>query len=722
MTKHLSRRYFFRLGGIGCIGLMTAPMTAALTLLTPKKAHAYNHEHAHKRINQLSLKAFIQKVKNDPWGKHKEYELYEFKPVDPKPDDPKAKGFPDIRGFTVQAPGDTEVQEHLVELSLEDWIREGGFTADEPEVLSSLRHFYDPLAVQKDPKTGKRVHYLTDFLDPWVKAVAAWWFKLGEARMDAREWAITGPARHPYSENRYSYKKGLWYMRRAFEADTDKMKHQLFAAAWRSLGESMHLVADMTVPAHVRNDAHPYAWNFTGAKMDPYENYLVENEPTAGDVILECSKSPLDGGMASMLESQQDIWDLYHQVAKFTNANFFSADTMYGKDPDTGKMIKPANEMAPYPSPRLDDCKSDGVGYYEYKGRVVGHADWAQNTWWNSRNTVKQRLWNLVGMKNKSVSYLEVCRDQGRTLIPLAVAATGKLLEWFLPRVEVEIYDFTMVGGQLKGAVIHTPHAQYADPDLCEDTEPMRFNKGPKDWSQLRVNGVPYWETSGSYELEIKDGIIECTLSDKVKLKGPGQNQFDLMLYFGGFWVHSKQVMPEALSLPYMRVDGFEGETFSMNAGTSGVTMPKQPEYVVDFGDGSKPLVGTSPGGSHVYSKSGQYLATVMLYDKKTGKLVAGGYTMVTVNQAGLSDGEKAQIRKQQQMMNSQYGQMPSGPVTAPPPESMPSTTITVEETIENEIQKLRDAGLSEEEIAKVRKQMELMYKQMNPDAYRPKP
>ena len=62
-------------------------------------------------------------------------------------------------------------------------------------------------------------------------------------------------------------------------------KDKLSAAAWRSLGETMHLIADMSVPSHVRNDSHPeLEWTqFITDKYraDSYEEFVdqqvVEN-------------------------------------------------------------------------------------------------------------------------------------------------------------------------------------------------------------------------------------------------------------------------------------------------------------------------------------------------------------------------------------------------------------------------------------------------------------
>lgn len=108
--------------------------------------------------------------------------------------------------------------------------------------FSALRHFYDPT----NPDEPYLTDHVWDLADVVLKGV-------GDQKMDAKTWALEGPARNSYAENFYSWKKGIYYMGIAVKSDETVTKNKYFAEAWRSLGETMHLLADMTVPAHVRN-------------------------------------------------------------------------------------------------------------------------------------------------------------------------------------------------------------------------------------------------------------------------------------------------------------------------------------------------------------------------------------------------------------------------------------------------------------------------------------
>ena len=64
------------------------------------------------------------------------------------------------------------------------WITEGGYTADEPEIYMSLRHFYDPQAKGVANFSGNRnVSYLTDISD----SVLANWVGRRDESLRGRE-------------------------------------------------------------------------------------------------------------------------------------------------------------------------------------------------------------------------------------------------------------------------------------------------------------------------------------------------------------------------------------------------------------------------------------------------------------------------------------------------------------------------------------------------------
>ncbi len=76
--------------------------------------------------------------------------------------------------------------------------------------------------------------------------------------------------------------------------------------AYQGIGHILHLIQDMSVPAHVRNDAHP--------EGDPFEGWLKQHNPISEDKL-------------SFLEVN-DIREIFNSLALFTNNNFFSKDTI----------------------------------------------------------------------------------------------------------------------------------------------------------------------------------------------------------------------------------------------------------------------------------------------------------------------------------------------------------------------------------------------------------
>jgi hypothetical protein len=502
--------------------LLTALCLACLTM----PVSGYHHQNAHRKINELALKQFLKGVKNNPWKIDEFFKYYSFQSdllLPLKGESIVREGFfypeDNVKGWVV-----SKIERGPKELKFPEWLAEGGFTADEPEFYSSLRHFYDPLAVSG----GKA--YLTDHVAWLVDKVAG--FAITEPEMNAVEWAIEGPARNGYVENPYSWKKGLDYLEKAFK-DKTPGKTALFASAWRSLGETMHLLADMTQPAHVRNDAHPWDINISGFKLDPYEYFIVINSPGKGDVITQLSQGSADFSFLEEARQKMDIAGLFKKTAAFTNENFFSADTVSGIDPNTGTRVTNGNRMPAYPSPKLDNSVLDTLGYYEKQGRILAHMDWANNTWWNARNTAKQRLSGFLNWSKAIDSYQDVVISQATRLVPLAVNSCSLLIDWFIPRVAVLASGFDKEKREWKGQISHTPYGALQ--------KPLLFNKGPKEWSQLSVNNYRYSEVLGDYELTIEDGEILCKLTPKVKLKPIGENQVSLKLFMGGFWVESRE-------------------------------------------------------------------------------------------------------------------------------------------------------------------------------------
>jgi hypothetical protein len=520
------------------IGMYALIILCGLFICGPlvNEVPAYDNVYSHTDINRCSVSKFARDVSFDIFGKkYKKFRKYDF-----------AKNYYEMEGYAVKASGTFEVEEWLQESNYQKWIEMGGYSADEPELYSSLRHFYDPLTIQTDKHTHQKVSYLTDHASDFLDKVNGTGIAIVDPLMDAREWALKGPARRGYPENRYSLRRGVEYMRRAWAEKNIKLKDKLFAAAWRSCGETMHLLSDMTVPAHVRNDAHPgYPAGkiFSGMRYDPYEYYVTKNH----DKIKAWSKRKADRAVSGKIDASKDAFSLFHLVALYTNHNFFSADTLAGKN-QNGQKVRSANGMLAYPSPNLDRCVLDPEGFYKDRktGIHVAHADWADNTWWNTRNYLRETfLPSISNNFNAAYSYEDVVIDQAKLLIPVAVNANCKLLEMFIPEVKVKLKNWDEKKRVLTGSITHVLSGVYADRVLYPGRKPLLFNNAGdrgKSWSSLTLNDHRYSEVMDDYALTISNNQLKISLGEKIKLNNNGENLAQLKLFFGGFWVRSNDM------------------------------------------------------------------------------------------------------------------------------------------------------------------------------------
>ncbi len=280
----------------------------------------------------------------------------------------------------------------------------GGFSADEPNVYVSVKHFYDPLAL-----SGK--HELTDQSSVHGMVYEA---------IPATEWA-TSREDNPYSlvNAMNNYRKSLQIASdsavspiaassnfRDFAgtpADVEEMRNKYLGKAIRGLGEVMHLVADMTQPSHVRNDSHPL-WEIT-------EQVIVE------DVARSLVQFGRTDGF-SVNGAGSTVKDLMASLATWTNKSFYSADTI--ADIESG--ITPYNGEKSYSSPNLSTMTSitgkDGV-----------------KTWYSTFGGKKVPMFQVVPdwvYDNYEITK-EFAIAQAEVLLPLAVSSTAKAMDLFFP-------------------------------------------------------------------------------------------------------------------------------------------------------------------------------------------------------------------------------------------------------------------------------------------------
>lgn len=321
-------------------------------------------------------------------------------------------------------------------LQLPEWIVNGGDWADEPEIYASVRHFYDPLALSG-------VHYLTD------QSTAFGTF-YDQPQIDAVTWALS------HSDNPFNWRSALLNYKKAMEIpedgkkpDTIKGDHfklniaikpkdrkgerdYYLAYAYRALGETMHLMGDMTQPAHVRNDSHP--------NDEPLEDTIDANDVlyfaagtrgvrafTGGtSVDARMTEHFVSAGGSSLYLPEK----LFLTLADFTNKNFYSCDTIYDKAAE----IFPENGEAPIPSPQFADL---------IPGEMILNGETIQFLGAPYLNDLIPMIQERVsGYIFKSKSYFvpsdkDFTLKMGSVLIPVAIAACSDLMHQFYPTLEL---------------------------------------------------------------------------------------------------------------------------------------------------------------------------------------------------------------------------------------------------------------------------------------------
>ncbi len=136
-----------------------------------------------------------------------------------------------------------------------------------------------------------------------------------------------------WSRTRYDYLLAL-------TASDETKRQEYFAKTFQGLGHQMHLLQDMAVPAHVRNDMHPIEGLF--GKLRGFEKYFLESwvaKNVAGPIpsmppIINLNVSHPIVPIARLFDLDaynggNPATELDIGLSEYTSANFFSSDTIF---------------------------------------------------------------------------------------------------------------------------------------------------------------------------------------------------------------------------------------------------------------------------------------------------------------------------------------------------------------------------------------------------------
>ncbi|MDP3725332.1 MAG: lamin tail domain-containing protein [Nanoarchaeota archaeon] len=183
-----------------------------------------------------------------------------------------------------------------------------------------VNHLYDPIL-----KIGWNGEKLGKVPADVVRAFIAWGIDPKTGWFSAIDWVDNRSAQARYE--RYGGDR-TWTRALEYYANNDKDE------AYLTLGHTLHLIEDMGVPDHTRNDPHPHSTEkLTGDTGSPYENYAKKwTRKNIRDGI-----GTLDG-LSSV--SKGTIRDYLESMALYSNKYFFSKDSINDPAYEFPKIVK----------------------------------------------------------------------------------------------------------------------------------------------------------------------------------------------------------------------------------------------------------------------------------------------------------------------------------------------------------------------------------------------
>lgn len=468
----------------------------------------YGNQKNHPTLNKFIVKAFLEKNNKGNFSM-KKFKLYEFK-LD------KIK----LRGNYISKPGlfnpsevdrfhedmanwlygETIYTEDVGEKTPLEWISHGGYSADVPEVPASFRHFYDPTRAEGDK-------HLTDDVNSklmnWIQN------KFSNPHTDGVSWAVGKAGEFGALEHNYTWENGKVFMKGALEEKDPEKRKALMAKAWRSLGETLHMIADNGCPSHVRNDAHPSIpfrlMSYFG-NPDTYEEMMAEFQTNNDAGLDEYQSGKVDSDLAQQLEGFHTIKEVAHKLAVFTNENFFTSETISGTD-WKGNVVKPITHLNyVYNSPKLS-ASTYSNNYYR---REIGNKSvlLCTDTWFFEKFPIY-----------KTYPYLdeECVKSQAAALVPAIKEAGLNAIKLYIPNLNVKITSLTE-DGSITGEIIHKTDEEYKN--------------------AIKYNGPVVIKTATLDELgklEAKNGRFSG------KIKPVDDVYINAEIEFGGIFVKSEQ-------------------------------------------------------------------------------------------------------------------------------------------------------------------------------------
>lgn len=304
------------------------------------------------------------------------------------------------------------VEEIFQSKKVSEWLGDGGVKEDVPywymPYLRSVNHFHNPLTNQ-------------GFSGVWGTGVLS-----GVSSIQWSQKAIATQSPGGY----YSWHDVRDYFYKGLTANAKTTRDQNFADTFRGLGQLMHLLEDLSVPEHTRDDGHYVFYNYEKwVKANP--GVISQYQPVYFDSSAVGNPSPLASvPVANLFDTNQyngtnPNVTLQNNVglSEYTNANFVSPDSEFTSSfpyPNLGSVVEYAQTISGKKRTYLRK-----LGQGETEGGKVGNGEHIEHL------VLAGRLYKLVPSDLKKNALRPVYSDYAQKLIPRAVGYSAGLLNYF---------------------------------------------------------------------------------------------------------------------------------------------------------------------------------------------------------------------------------------------------------------------------------------------------
>ncbi|MFH7320188.1 hypothetical protein ACHHRT_06165 [Desulfurivibrio sp. D14AmB] len=249
----------------------------------------------------------------------------------------------------------TRLSDRIDTFAIIDWLKRGAELEDDPRCRAS-NHFHDPTKPWPEAMLTDSTWYLNLYCGTSRYSNLVW----ATGMVDENQTPLHPPVNNDSNINNgrnWSVARDLFY--HALTSSSQVEREHYLAGTFLTLGHVLHLLQDMAVPAHTRNDfsqGHiqvigcPGGFCLSGWIGNPFEGYVRDNFDLIDEEISIISK-PFTGervltnfwdtGSVRSSNSYQTGFDI--GLAEYSNTNFVSHSTIFQDESNT-------NHYFPYPN------------------------------------------------------------------------------------------------------------------------------------------------------------------------------------------------------------------------------------------------------------------------------------------------------------------------------------------------------------------------------------